>query len=309
VEATLLTEIPVVEARAWRIRFADALAKDQESLVVVKVPISLVAVAEAVEFADALAEQSEKTPAENDRRNANSAQNYVEKEDAAKRPLLLLCLPPGAGLTCDIETRLDAWLREGYDAPPVRADLRTSRVVWSSDRAVIYAGQEQMSDAIDALIRFTMAARLTSDLEDKMAALWPTLDAHAQLIHSVTPREQHLQPAVDAMTIRTAHMMSALLRLEAALEQLDPALASPSKRLYAELVQQAAIYERLEVLEDPIEHAVDIYELANTRLADARYARQWHVVEIWIAVLLAAEVIVMTYAVVGPGILSRLWGH
>lgn len=303
-QATPPMDTLVVDARAWRIDFAPACAKDQEPLVIIKEPVNLIVAAKAVEFADALAERRETSGLGN--RKARGA-------DETQKPLLLLCLPPGSGVAGDIETRLEAWLHEGSDGlvHPVRAGLRTSRVIWSSDRVLIYAGQDQMSDAIDAVLRFTVAARLTSRLENEMTATWPALDEHARLTHAVTPQDQRLQPLVNSMTVRAAQMMSTLLRLEGSLEQLDPALSAASKRLFAELVQQGALYERLEILEDPIEHAGDVYEMANSRLTEAKFAGRSYVIEKWIALLLAAELAVMIYDVLAPGIshISHLWGH
>lgn len=294
-----VTDIPVTrenvasQAYAWRIEFAAAPRKEAEALVIIKEPTDLVAVAEPVAFPEAL-----------DVLRAASEKSGSAGEAAkeAARPLLLLCLPTGSGLAPDMESRLEAWLRGGH--PMVRAGLRTSRVVWSSDRAVIYASPEQMSDAIDAVVRFTIAARLTVQLKNDMASTWPAIAEHVPLTHAVTARQERLQPIVNAMTERVAQMKSLLLRLEAALEQLDPTLAAPSKRLFAELIQQAAIYERLEALEDPIEYAGNIYELANSRLTDAKSVRKSRIVEKWIVFLLAAELVFFIIQAI-----ARLSGH
>ncbi len=302
-QATPTMDKLVVDARAWRIDFVPACAKDQEPLVIVKEPANLIAAATAVEFADALAERRETRGLGNGKARA---------ADEIQKPLLLLCLPPGSGLAGDIETRLEAWLQESSDrlVHPVRAGLRTSRVIWSSDRAIIYAGQDQMSDAMDAVLRFTVAARLTSRLENEMSATWPALDEHARLMHAITPQDQRLQPLVNSLTVRAAQMMSTLLRLEGSLEQLDPALPTASKRLFAELVQQGALYERLEILEDPIEHAGDVYEVANSRLTEAKAAAQNNKLEKLIILLLAAELAVMIYGVLAPGgYINYLFGY
>ena len=60
----------------------------------------------------------------------------------------------------------------------------------------------------------------------------PTLD----LTHAVTRRDLTRQRHVNEMTEIAARMMTAWLRVSSSLEQLDPALADPSKRLFAELV-------------------------------------------------------------------------
>jgi hypothetical protein len=298
--AALIMEALVVEAHAWRIEFDSANGKNREPIALIKEPVNLLAFAEPIEFSDALTDTREFTNLLGDRQTIPAD---------VRKPFLLLCLPPGSGLAADMETRMEAWIMEATSAPihPVRAGLRTSRVIWSSDRAIIYAAQEQMSDAIDAVLRFTVAARLAASLENEMNAIWPVLDEHARLTHAVSSKDQRLQPRINDATLRSTLMMSRLLRLEGSLEQVDPALTTGSKRLFAELVQQGALYERLEILEDPIEHAIDVCETANSRLTEAKFANRSFVVEQLIALFLAAELALMAYNLFVPGV--HILGH
>ena len=146
-------------------------------------------------------------------------------------------------------------------------------------------------DAIDAVLRFTIAERQTRALERQMTEMWSTINEHKSLVHAVKPRHQRFQNTVNTMTERATLMMAASLRLATALEQLDPALHGPSKRLYAELVLQGGLYDRLEMLEDPIEFAMDHYELANSRLIEAKTLITEIRIEALICVLLASELI------------------
>jgi len=205
--------------------------------------------------------------------------------------LLLLCMPPAARVGPEVETQVEAWLQatNQEQVPFVRAGLRTSRVVWTHRRAVIYAAREQLHDAIDAVLRFTIMARRTSELESDMAAAWPALDAHASLTHSLSFRQRKLQPEVNARTVSTARMKATLLRVQTALEQLDPTLSAASKRLCAELILQGGLYDRLEMLEDPIDFSLTQYELANTRLIDSKNATATIVLESLIVILLLGE--------------------
>ena len=109
-------------------------------------------------------------------------------------------------------------------------------------------------------------------LERSMQAMWASISADVDLIHSVSRVDQKRRRHVDEMTELAARMQAANLRIHSALEQLDPALTDPSKRLFSELVLAAKLYDRAENLDDPIEFAMDHYELANTRLIDAHGA-------------------------------------
>ena len=266
-------ENAVVEAQAWQISFHPPGTVGQTVLATIKTPDNLVALAKPVDFAQALKGECD--------------------EDAAS--LLLLCLPPTAGVGPDVETRVEAWLQAANEeqVPFVRAGLRTNRVIWTQKRAVIYAARERLDDAIDAVLRFTIMARRTSALEGDMASAWSALEAHAPLTHSVSRRQRKLQPEVNAMTVNAARMKASLLRVQTALEQLDSSLSVASKRLCAELILQGGLYDRLEMLEDPIDFSVTQYDLANTRLIDAKTAATSFVVETLIVVLLLGELMAL----------------
>ena len=68
-------------------------------------------------------------------------------------------------------------------------------------------------------------------------------------------------------------MKVAWLRISRSLEQLDPTIPAPSKRLFAELVSAASLFDRVEMLEDPVQFALDHYEISNTRLIETGLAR------------------------------------
>jgi hypothetical protein len=79
------------------------------------------------------------------------------------------------------------------------------------------------------------------------------------------------------------------LRLQTALEQLDPTLSGTSKRMFADLVEAAALHDRVEMLEDPIQFALDHYELANWRLTEIGAARTGKFLEVLIVIILLAD--------------------
>jgi hypothetical protein len=265
-EAAVLEDRRVASTKAWRISFRSALRPGEQPLLVMREPRSIVAVSEPID--------AEVTP-------------LGDSDDS--RSLQILWVPPEAGAALELEA---AWVEEpsaGHRV--VRAGLRSIRVIWSDRRAVIYSAAEQLDDTLDAVIRFTAAERETVNLERQMAAAWSAIDAHTPLTHTVPRRGfRRNKAAIAAMTERVTQMTGLILRLQTALEQLDPNLASTSKRLYAELVLQAGIYERVEMLEDPIEFAMEHYELSNTRMIDAKTANTEFLLEMGILLALVAEV-------------------
>jgi acyl carrier protein phosphodiesterase len=281
---------PALQAQAWRISYLAAAPGEQVPLAVINEPSNVVAVAAPVNLADVLADVPAHIPTMSAGRQDDS--------------LLVVWVPAAAGQTSDLDSRLNAWLR-GDLAPsraPVQASIKTIRIVCTDTRAVVYAAPEQLSEAMDALARFTLAARQTSALEVRMAATWPQIRAHTPLTHAVTRKQQRMQPQIDAQTERVTEMKSMLLRLQTALEQLDPTLSGTSKRMYADLAAAAALNDRLEMLGDPIQFALDLYELANSRLTEIGAAQKGHFLEVLIVIILLADFGLRAFDVVLPRI-------
>ena len=99
------------------------------------------------------------------------------------------------------------------------------------------------------------------------------------------------------MTEVATRLKMAWLRVNRSLEQLDPILALPSKRVFSELVAAASLYDRVEMLEEPVQFALDHYEISNTRLIDTNLAREERINSIvgygLIVVLLVVQILIM----------------
>jgi hypothetical protein len=256
---------PALQAQAWRIAFMPQV-NGQEPLAVISEPVDLAAVASPLD--------------------ASLAMASAPPDDAS---LTVIWLPSSGG--ADLDGALQAWLRRELrpHQAPVHAAIKTLRITCTEKRAVIQAAPEQLSDAIDAVVRFTPAARQISMLEAQMTALWPKIKAHVPLTHAVTRAHERLQPQVDRLTEQATVMKAAHLRLQTALAQLDPTIAATSKLIYGELAAAAALHDRVEMLEDPIQFACDHYELANWRLTEIGAARKGHVLEVLIILILLAD--------------------
>jgi hypothetical protein len=277
VERNRFMDMPVDQMKAWRVVFAAKEAapvpQGEASVLVFDEPRETIAVFDPIALADA-------------------------GGDRPAGALDLVWLPPSAGPTLDLEKRLEAESADvdGRRTPPIRASLRSVRVVWSDSCALIAAPADQLDESIDAVVRFTLAERAMAKIEREMAALWPEIDATKALTHSVSRRQLAERRKLDARTERATDLNVMCMKLEKAIEQLDPRLAGGSKRLYAELVLQAGIYDRLEVLADPIDYADEICERANSRLTETRHAWTGFYLEALIVVVLVAEVLALVLA-------------
>lgn len=191
--------------------------------------------------------------------------------------LTVVWMPPGANTPATIERDVDEWMRgagaERKEAN-VRADVRTLRVVWGGSRAVIYANQGDIRFALDAILRFALAQREALALEAAMKSTWVSLEADTALTQALMPSDRERRRHVHEMMEVATRMKIAWLRVSRSLEQLDPALADPSKRIFAELIAAVSLFDQVEMLEDSIQFAFEHYEISNTRLIDMKLVRQ-----------------------------------
>ena len=242
-----------LQAKAWRVDFQKTPSTAALRSVVIKEPRNANAVLTPVDVEEALA----------------------SGRTASSGSLMIVWMAPGVNTPSGIEHDVEAWMRNGASSvrqTPVRATIRTVRVIWHDSRALIYTTAEQLQDAIDAVLRFTVAEREMTALELAMDSMWASLDANAPLTHAVTSRQQKQQRRVNELTELATRMYAMYLRVSKALEQLDPALGKSSKRLYSELANAAILWDRVDPLDESIQFALDQYELANTRLIEARTA-------------------------------------
>jgi hypothetical protein len=219
----------------------------------------------------------------------------------------IVWLPSPAGDLPNAEYEAESWFNRATTQRQrsiVRAGTRTVRVFWCEGRALIYCKAAQLRDALDAIVRFALTERETVTLERAIKAVWAAIDEDKSLTHAVTGRQQKRQEHVNEMTEQVVQMKAVQMRIETALEQLDPMLAEPSKRLYGELAMAAGLYDRAPQLCDPVQFASDHYELANTRLIEAKNAGVertasliGHVLESAIILLLVGELIAVIYEI------------
>ena len=161
-----------------------------------------------------------------------------------------------------------------------------------------------MRDTLDGVVRFALTERETVALERGMKSAWAAIEEDKSLTHAVTAGQQKRQKHVNTMTELVVQMKCAQMRVETALEQLDPTLAEPSKRLYGELAMAAGLYDRAPRLSEPVQFASDHYELANTRLIEGKNSATertnfliGHILESLIIVLLLAELTALLYEI------------
>ena len=207
-----------VEPQAWRIEFAEGSTAVTDGV-------------ETIEIAEP--------------RNVTALLIPLALSDALKQTgphdgiLTVVWIPPSVDRGSTVQREADEWMRQAGEKRKemrVRADVRTLRVVWDESRALIYASSSDIRCALDAIARFSVAQKEARALEMTMKLAWSSIEADAGLTHAVTARQQKRQRHVNEMTEIATRMKVAWLRISRSIEQLDPAIPAPSKRLFAELV-------------------------------------------------------------------------
>ncbi|MBI3710334.1 MAG: hypothetical protein HY246_22035 [Proteobacteria bacterium] len=209
----------------------------------------------------------------------------------------LIILPAGSATPFDLQKRAEEWMasRAGEHGAPIEIFYRSERLLWRPGRALCFGTPEHSDEVLAAVAQFAFCEGELCRLERQMADAWPVLETDVPLTHGLHRRDLARQPHVNAMTRHAKGMRIAFVRLQTALETPAQDLAGPARRLFAELALQAAAVERLRALDDSIEVAEDIYELAGDRLSEFSYFAQEYRIEIVIVVVLLAELLVTSY--------------
>jgi hypothetical protein len=266
---------------AWRIEFAEGSPAPSDGVEAIEIaePRSVTALLKPAAPSDVLAQPGPQT-------------------DGA---LTVIWMLPSVNTPVTIERDVEDWMRSAgaeRKEASARADVRTLRVIWGGDRAVIYGNQGDIRHALDAVARFAVAQREALKLEATMRSTWASLEADIALTEALRSGDGERRRHIHEMTEIATRMKIAWLRVGRAIEQLNPALADPSKRIFAELVAAASLFDQVEMLEDSVQFALEHYEISNTRLIDMKLVRQERIDSIvgygLIIILLLIQIWMMT---------------
>lgn len=209
---------------------------------------------------------------------------------------LLLLIPSGSTALAPWWSRAERWMRapgNGGEASTVEIALTGDRLLWQPHRAVVEAAPERLDDVVRALVDFAFRERDLQQLERQVEAEWAVCEADIPLTHQVGVKELRRWSHVNACTERAARRRMQYTRLADRLTLPGPERSAAAARWILELVRRTGVAQRLEHLDDRLEVVEDVYELANDRLSEYRYFRIECLVEIVVAFLLLAELLVM----------------
>jgi hypothetical protein len=207
----------------------------------------------------------------------------------------IVFVPPGAdagGLPS-----AEAWLTppdQPEAVPPVVVSLDDSRIHWRPGRALVQCKAERQEDILAALIDFAFYEGELRALEAALEAREGGAQADVAFAHRIRHRDRKHWPRFKEMIEYFSQMRLTFARLEPCLATGSRTLSPAGRQLMSRLLEKADVEARLQGFSDRLEAMEDLYEGANDRVADYRWYRNGHLLEIGIIVLLLFEGLAMS---------------
>jgi tetrahydromethanopterin S-methyltransferase subunit G len=214
--------------------------------------------------------------------------------------------PAAAGAQVDAgrSRALVEWLEKTDDAdavPTLYVKLRGVEAMWRPGRAVLQCEAEQAEAMLAAVVEFSHYERELRRIEDEIANGWGELEQDKGLAFDVTPKDLRRSEAVGGRMARVIEQRMRYARIEPHLYEPGVRLIAAAQKLGDELRERARIESRLETVDAQIEVYEGVYEMASQRMGEYRAAREEHVLEWVIIVLLGAEAVLMA--------VQAVWRH
>jgi len=197
------------------------------------------------------------------------------------------------------------WMKQGGDPtlPPVFIKARGVELMWRPGLALLQCDAEQADALHTAVVEFAHYEYELRRIEDEIANTWAELEQDKALAFDVTPTDLGRSVVVGERMNRVMQRRIRLARIEPHLYDPVASLPATGQKLGYELRERTRIEARLETVDAQLEVFEGIYEMSGQRMGEYRAARQEHVLEWIIIVLLAAEMVLLLLQTVWkPGV-------
>jgi hypothetical protein len=186
----------------------------------------------------------------------------------------------------DVRTNADA-------APPVYVRYRGVELLWQTGRAVLLCDSEQVDLLLPAVAEFAHYEAELRRIEREIAAAWIEIEQDKTLAFDVTSADLRRSNVVGARMDGTFQRRIRFARIEPHLGRPDATMPAAAQKLGEELRGKVDIEARAEIVDGQLEVFEHIYEMASQRMGEYKAARQGHIMEWVIIVLLGAEALLM----------------
>ena len=198
--------------------------------------------------------------------------------------------------TTGIESGVADWLKNTTDpdAPlPVFVKYRGVELMWRPGRAVLQCDLGQTDLLLAAVVEFTHYESELRQIENEIAEAWGELEQDKALAFEVKATDLERSEAVGARMNQALARRIRLARIEPHLYEPTATLPPVGWKLGEELRDHARIDVRLETADGQLEVFEGVYEMSGQRMGEYRAAREEHVLEWVIILLLAAELLLL----------------
>jgi hypothetical protein len=207
----------------------------------------------------------------------------------------MVLVPPSS--TGDGLPNAEAWLAppdQPEAVPPVVIERDDERILWRPGRALVQCKADRREDLVAALTDFAFYEGELRALEEALEAREAQAQADVAFAHRIRQRDRRHWKRFKEMIEYFSQLRLTFARLEPRLARGSRTLSPAARPVMSRLLKKADVAVRLEAFSDRLEALEDLYEGANDRVADFRWYRDGHLLEIGIVVLLLIEALLMS---------------
>jgi hypothetical protein len=176
---------------------------------------------------------------------------------------------------------------------PTYVRYRGVELQWQPVHAVLLCDPEQVDSLLPAIIEFSHYESQLRQVEQEIAAAWSELEQDNTLAFDVTSADLRRSDVVGARMERAFLRRIRFARIEPHLGSPDASMPIATQKLGEELREKTAVETRAEAVDGQLEVFEHIYEMTSQRMGEYKAARQGHIMEWVIIVLLGAEALLM----------------
>jgi hypothetical protein len=208
----------------------------------------------------------------------------------------------------EIRQVVQRWWTAGVAADPAiettDVEVGDYHVRWRPGRLVVESEKPISAALTEALVDLAYHEGTLRDMERTLGTFEATAVADVPRAYRIKNEDQaHWSNFGDTMEA-LGLMRLKFVRLEPELDRTNRKLPRVDRRLLAKLKAYLGVDDRLAAFSDRCEACEELYEGATDRVADYRWYRGGHQLEMWIVVLLVFEVLLLV-----SDISVQVWFH
>lgn len=206
---------------------------------------------------------------------------------------LFALFPASPATLPDRERAAQQWLcaaHDGHDGV-LEVVARDDRILWKAGRAAFLGPPERADEMFSPLIEFAFLEAQIHRLEGEVDAGWTAAHGDIPLTHQVAENAVARWSHVNDMTCRVTKCRMDCCDLRRQLSALNPEVSLTARQLLADLCEKARFSDRLAAVEARIDAMMGLYQVANDRLSAYSYFRREWWLEVWIILVIIAELL------------------